>query len=49
MYLEGIFSGSAEDIASCGDKQVHADAKFHYGFEYLGVREKLIQNPFNDR
>ena len=26
-----------------------ANAKFQYGFEYLGVREKLIQTPLNDR
>ena len=33
MYLEGIFSGSAEDIASCGDKQVHVHQIWVFGFD----------------
>ena len=26
-----------------------ANAKFHYGFEYLDVQDKLVQTPLNDR
>ena len=26
-----------------------ANAKFHYGFEYLGVQEKLVQTLLKDR
>ena len=26
-----------------------ANSQFYYGFEYLGVGEKLVQAPLNDR
>ncbi|KAJ2009178.1 dynein heavy chain [Coemansia thaxteri] len=41
-------TGPAEDPLGCLVVRM-ADAQFRYGFEYLGVQERLVQTPLTDR
>ncbi|KAJ2835225.1 dynein heavy chain, partial [Coemansia sp. 'formosensis'] len=42
------YYADAEDLLGCLVVRM-ADAQFRYGFEYLGVQERLVQTPLTDR
>ena len=41
------FEKGADPVKCCVVKM--ANAEFFYGFEYLGIQEKLVQTPLTDR